>query len=97
MALASATQEAIWLKQFGQQLGNVVPDTPIIINCDNQSAICLAKTDAYSARSKHIDIRYHFVRDYVASSVIDVKYISTDLMAADALTKALSSFSMKYY
>lgn len=89
MALAAATQEAIWLKQFGQQLGNVLPDSPIVINCDNQSAICLAKTDAYSARTKHIDIRYHFVREYVSSSLIDIKYVPTDQMPADALTKAV--------
>lgn len=77
------------MKHFGQELGNLLPDDPITIKCDNMGAIHLAKNDAFQARSKHIDIRYHFIRDYIGNSTIDVKYVSTENMVADVMTKAV--------
>lgn len=87
MALSSAIQEALWLKQFGQELGNVLPNGPVTIQCDNMGAINLAKNDAFQARSKHIDIRYHFIRDCITELNIEVKYAPTEKMVADILTK----------
>lgn len=72
MALGAAVQGALWLKQFNQQLGWPVLDDPILINCDNMSAIYISKNDAYLPRTKHIDIRHHFVRDCINSSKIIV-------------------------
>lgn len=89
MALSSAIQEAMWLKQFGLELGNILPDVPVIVKCDSMGAIHLAKNDAFSSRSKHIDIRCHFIRDCITGLNVDVIYTPTDRMVADALTKAV--------
>lgn len=89
MALSTATQEALWLKQLHHELWPSTEATPITLYCDNQSAIKLTGNSAYHARSKHIDVRHHFIRDRVASGDITVKYIDTNLMVADCFTKAL--------
>ena len=60
------------------------------IYCDNQSAIQLCKNSVYHARSKHIDIRYHFSREAQERGEIIVKYVPTSEMTADILTKAIS-------
>ena len=60
----------------------------MIIYSDNQSSIKLSGTDGYHSRTKHIDVRHHFIRDKVMGGTIEVRYIQTDMMVADALTKA---------
>lgn len=90
MALSNATQEAIYLKQFYEEFG-MNRDQPIIIHCDNKSAINLASNDIYHPRTKHIDVKHHFVRQSVTNNMINVKYVSTNIMAADNLTKGVNS------
>ena len=63
MALASATQEAIWMKHLTADLCTEILEKPVCIHEDNQSAICIAKNHQYHGRSKHIDIKFHFTRD----------------------------------
>lgn len=82
MALAQATKEAIYLVK-----------TPILIYSDHQDAQSLVKNPIHHARTKHyIDVRHHFIRNLYADEIIDVKYLSTDAMTADVLTKSLSSY-----
>ncbi|XP_055910669.1 uncharacterized protein LOC129945033 [Eupeodes corollae] len=88
MSLGSATQEAVWLKQLEDELWPHLRKVPITLYCDNQNAIKLASTDAFHARSKHIDVRFHFLRNKIAAKKIDVKFVGTDEMTADILTKA---------
>lgn len=57
---------------------------------DNQSAICMAKNPQFYGHAKHIDIKYHFIREQIASGVIDLKYCKTEDMVADIFTKGLS-------
>ena len=57
---------------------------------DNQSCIALAKNPIHHARTKHIDIQHHFVREKVESKEVELAYMSTDDMVADALTKPLA-------
>lgn len=57
--------------------------------CDNKSAIDLSKNPEHHARTKHIDIQYHFVRDYIERKVFELRYINTKEQLADALTKAI--------
>jgi len=64
MALASAAQEAIWMRQLVGELNNK-PTGPIIIYEDNQSAICMSKNPQFHGRAKHIGIKYHFIREQV--------------------------------
>lgn len=91
MALAAATQEALWLKQFNQQLGCPIADEPILVICDNVGALYLSKNDAYLPRTKHIDVKHHFVRDCLSESKIRVQYITTNEMVADSLTKSINT------
>lgn len=88
MAATAAACQAIWLrKMVGQITGNYIE--PVVLYIDNRSAIDLAKNPVFHGRSKHIDIRYHFIRECVENGEIVVKHISTDLQRADVLTKAL--------
>lgn len=89
MALASSIQEALWLKQLADELQPELKGTPITLYCDNQSAINLSKNAVYHARSKHIDVRYHFIREKIAAKQIVVQYKCTGDMVADILTKGL--------
>ena len=69
VALATASQEAIWLQQLmGDLLNESIQETTILE--DNQSAICLAKNQSIHGRTKHIDIKYHFIRDAVEAGKI---------------------------
>ena len=68
---------------FGQE------QRPTIIHYDNQSSIRLSKNPVFHDRSKHIEIRYHFIRDYVQRGAIELQYISTDEKVTYILTKYL--------
>lgn len=89
MALSEATKEAIYLRNLLEDLLGKL-DCVLIYN-DNQSAKKLAYNPVLHDRSKHIDIRYHFVRDAVSDRIIEVKYLPTNDMIADILTKSLQS------
>lgn len=88
-ALSAASQEALWLRQLMVDLGDGSTD-PTLIYEDNQAAIAISKNPQYHARCKHIDIKYHFVRDQIFKGSIAVKYCPTENMIADMFTKALS-------
>ena len=88
VALSTATQEAIWLRRLLADVGKPLEE-PIVINEDNQGAIAMAKNPVGHARTKHIDIRYHFVREGVQDGAIILKYVATGEMIADILTKPL--------
>lgn len=57
---------------------------------DNQSAICIAKNPQSHHKMKHVDIKYHYVRDKVQDGTIEIRYCPTDDMIADILTKGLT-------
>jgi hypothetical protein len=65
----------------------VIP--PIPVYCDNQGAITLATNNKFHARTKHINIRYHYVRSLVQSGLLDLQYCPTEDDIADIFTKAL--------
>lgn len=90
ISLSSVIREVIWLKQLSDEICPTLVKTTNVY-CDNQSSIKLAKTDAFKPRTKHIDIRYHHIRDKISEGVIAVKYLPTEEMTADILTKALTS------
>jgi hypothetical protein len=88
IALVEAVKEAIFLKQLLEDMGKSVL-MPITIYCDNKSAISLSKNPVAHGRSKHIDIKLHFIRDVINQGVIQVEYVPTGENIADALTKSL--------
>ena len=86
--LAAAVQEAIFLRALLRELGYEQFE-PTTIGEDNQSCIKLATNPVLHKRSKHIDTKYHFIRERVDDNSIKLIYTPTDEMAADLLTKAL--------
>ena len=89
MALSQAVKEAVWLRRLLKELGVIWNNEPTTILEDNQSAIALGKNPVHHSRTKHIDIRYHFIRELIEKKEIDVVYMPTEKMVADALTKGL--------
>lgn len=89
MAAANAVKEALWLRKLCNDLQMTEDTGATLMYADNQSAITLLKNPITSMRSKHIDVAYHFARERVIRDEINVQYVSTDKMVADALTKAL--------
>jgi hypothetical protein len=89
MALAHAAKEAIWLRSLLSELRYPFP-FPTPIHCDNHSTIILAKDPTFHARSKHIDIRHHFIRDHVENEDLITPYVATDDNVADILTKGIA-------
>jgi hypothetical protein len=83
-----ATKECIWLHRL---TGELFPSlrTQTTLFCDNQAALKLTTDDNYHAHTKHIDIRFHFIQQVIASGAIKMVYCPTDDMTADVLTKAL--------
>ncbi|GJV82289.1 hypothetical protein Tco_1522187 [Tanacetum coccineum] len=82
MALTEAAKEGIWLKGLIEDLG--FPQDQATVFCDSMSAICLAKDQIYHDRTKHIHVRYHFIR---SERRIKVKKIGTEDNPADVFTK----------
>jgi hypothetical protein len=94
MAAAEAVKEAIWLRGLVSDLGLQQDDT--VVFCDSQSAIHLTKNQMYHERTKHIDVRYHFLREVVTQGDITVKKIATAENPADMLTKPLPILKFKH-
>jgi hypothetical protein len=88
MSASAAVKEALWLQKLLAEMGMVVSAVSML--CDNQAALSLLKHPIASARSKHIDVMHHFVRERIARGEVSFQYIGTADMAADGLTKALA-------
>ena len=88
MAMSDATKECIWIRQLMQDL-SCEQKTATVIRVDNQAAIKLSLNPEFHQRSKHIDIRFHFLRDEVNKGKVIFSYIATSEQPADLLTKGL--------
>ncbi|KAJ8457275.1 hypothetical protein ONZ51_g11632 [Trametes cubensis] len=90
IALTHAAKEAIWLCYvLADVLDPQVRKHPLLLHSDNRSAIALAKDNAYHPRTKHIDIRFHFIHEAVDDNKITLEHRCTKDMPADLFTKAL--------
>lgn len=89
LALAHACKEALWLRALITELG-MPPPAPTDICTDNTAAISFAHDHQFHARSKHIDIRHHFVRDHITAGDIRTPHCSSEDNCADILTKSLA-------
>ncbi|KAG8480197.1 hypothetical protein CXB51_024909 [Gossypium anomalum] len=87
MAITEACKEAIWLKGLFSELDEDLQISTVF--CDSQSVIFVTKDQMFNERTKHIDVRYHFVRDIIACGDIVVSKISTHENPADMMTKSL--------
>jgi Reverse transcriptase (RNA-dependent DNA polymerase) len=89
MAATQATREAMWWRKLLHELGIQSYPTTTIYS-DSQGSIALSKNPEHHGRSKHIDIRHHFVREQVVAGVVALQYVPTEEMMADVMTKPLS-------
>ena len=96
VAATHAAKEALWLRRLLIELFESI-DTPTTLFSDSKSAIALAHDGHYHACTKHIDIRYHFIRYIIEVGTIKLVYCPTNDMTADTLTKALPSVKAKHF
>lgn len=94
MALSATLCEVLWLKQLMNELN--CRQRVVKIWCDNTSTIRLTETEAYRPRTKHIDIRFHRIREHVENGDIEVKFMPTKQMVADSLTKSVSKETAQF-
>jgi hypothetical protein len=96
VAATYAAKEALWLRRIISEVFQPLTK-PVTLYSDSQSAIALTKDGSYHARTKHIDIRYHFIRFVVQNKSIKLIYCPTEDMTADILTKALPNIKAKHF
>ena len=89
VALRDGVKEVLFAKSVASFLVPSLSQETIKVFVDNDGAIKLASNPLSSARTKHIDVRFHFVRELVSSGIIAVEYVPTNEQRADILTKAL--------
>ena len=88
MALTSGAKELVFLAGIIMELGLELDERPTI-NCDNQGAIKLARNNGYSPRTKHIDVRHHYIRELLEENVLELNYVPSAENLADIFTKPL--------
>lgn len=96
MALASAIQECMYLQQLLKGIDKY-QYAPTKVYDDNQGTIALARNPVNRQRCKHIDIKYHFIRETVSSGKISLEYCPTDNMIADLMTKPATKLQLKKF
>ena len=88
IAASSAAQSIVWMRRLLEQLG-FPQENPTLLLEDNQACILIAESEQLTQRTKHIDVRYHYIRERVGRREIVMRYIPTALMLADYFTKCL--------
>ncbi|KAK7405387.1 hypothetical protein VNO78_06644 [Psophocarpus tetragonolobus] len=87
IAITEACKELLWLKKFLQEFGFVQDSYSLLV--DNQSFIHLGKNSTFHSKSKHIDVRYHWIHDVLDAKLLELGKVHTDDNDADMMTKAL--------
>ena len=84
---ASCCAQLLWMRQTLKDFGYNMKHIPLL--CDNETAIKLSNNPMQHSRTKHIDIRHHFLRDHQLKGDIDIRHVRTDEQLADIFTKPL--------
>ena len=93
--LALATAEVIWIESLSKELSIPLSRSPILW-CDNLGAGSLASNPVFHARTKHLEIDLHFVRDRVLAKQLEVRYVESSYQIADIFTKPLPATSFSF-
>jgi hypothetical protein len=96
IAACSASCEAIWPRKLLTSLFDLEMEATVIL-CDNQRCIKMTENPVFHDKSKHIEIRYHYIRDMVQRGAIKLQYVVTDEQVADVLTKPLSRVKFEHF
>src|SRR5882757_3786446 len=92
----SASCEAVWLRKLLSDLFDPQMDATCI-HCDNQSCMKLSENPVFHDKSKHIEIRYHYIRDVVQRGAVKIQYVAIDEHIADVLRKPLAWVKFEYF
>ena len=95
-AVANTTAEVMWIQTLLYELGIQTPQAAKLW-CDNIGAKYLSANPVFHARTKHIEVDYHFVRERVARRLLEIEYISTKDQVADGFTKPLTVRQMEIF
>ena len=96
IAAAACCTQVMWMKQTLQDM-KVSIDEPILIKCDNISAISISKNHVLHSKTKHILIKYHFLREQVAQKIVKMEYVSKKEQTTDIFTKLLAREPFEYF
>ena len=86
VAVAEACTDVMFIKMM-MELMNLEIEKPVIVHCDNVGAIFMGNNAKQSIRTKHIDVRYHFIREYVVDGLVEIVFVKSEENDADIFTK----------
>ena len=90
MTLTNVAKKIKWIRQLFDELNyDIISHSSIILRMNNQEVLALAKNSVNHSRFKHIDIKYHFIREMIAEGIVWLEHVASGDMAADFLTKPL--------
>ena len=95
IAITEAVKESLWLNGITKELK--LQEDAVTVYSDSQSAIHLPRHQALHERTKHVDVRFHFVRDVLAKHLVEVEKVETDDNPADMITKVLPGNKFSHY
>lgn len=95
IAIADCCKELLYVQNLIEELLGI--RLSMHLHVDNQSAIQMAKNGIYNKRSKHIDVRYHFVKEKITENNIEIKYCESAKQPADIFTKALNNIRFEQH
>ena len=96
MALINVAKEIKWIRQLFDELNyDIIPRSPIILRMDNQGVLALTKNPVNHSRSKHIDIKHHFIRETIAKGIVWLKHVISEDIAVDFFTKSLERVQLQ--
>ena len=95
MAATINCSNIVWFKQFSERMKVEIKE-PVVMYCDNTSAINISKNPMMHSKTKHIAIKYHFVRELVQDKEIRLEYVHTKEKIVDIFTKPLPKDAFLY-
>lgn len=95
VAAASCCSQVLWMKTQLRDFGMDINKIPIL--CDSKSAIAISVNSVQHSKTKHIDIRYHFLKDHVEKGTIEMYFVPTEFQLADLFTKALDEKRLFFF
>ncbi|PKA46819.1 Retrovirus-related Pol polyprotein from transposon TNT 1-94 [Apostasia shenzhenica] len=96
VVITLAVCQVVWLRRLLEELHQMQEDATNVF-CDNKATIALTKNPIFHGRTKHVDIKHHFIRELTTESIVDLKFCNTNEQVADILTKALPYKKFVYF
>jgi hypothetical protein len=96
VAASQACKELLWARNFPRELG-FEQRRPTVMNIDNVSCVSLSKDWSSHHKTKHIDIKYHYVKEYSDKGIVSLTHITRNEQIADLLTKSDTAASLKVF